>query len=124
MVSCRMTYEQRAEVAKNAVSQQLLKLMTKKKSNLAIAADVASTKQLLALADQVCLSTHLLLRYCMSQTQLKSNDSSCARQGALAHALVRPQPDSASLPGSGCCHAFDGFIEIAAAEYARADCNG
>ena len=48
------TFEQRAEVAQNAVAKRLFQLMVKKQSNLAVAADVPSSKDLLTLADQVC----------------------------------------------------------------------
>lgn len=51
----RFTFEQRAKVAVNAVSQRLFELMVRKKSNLALAADVPSSQQLLTLAEQVCV---------------------------------------------------------------------
>jgi uridine monophosphate synthetase len=49
----RLPYEERIQHAKCALSRQLLELMVRKQSNLAVAADVASADQMLALADKV-----------------------------------------------------------------------
>src|SRR3989338_6622027 len=60
----RSTYQQRANTAKHPLTQQLLQLMADKQTNLAVAVDVTSMKELLALADQVgpficVLKTHI-----------------------------------------------------------------
>lgn len=47
------TYEQRAEVVKNAVAKRLLRVMSEKKTNLAVAADVTTTKEVIDLAEAV-----------------------------------------------------------------------
>ena len=47
----RMRYEERAEHAQNLAGRALLALMARKRSNLAVAADVPSLEALLALAD-------------------------------------------------------------------------
>ena len=49
---CRFPYEQRAALAKNAAGRRLFELMATKRSNLAVAADVATVEEMLALADQ------------------------------------------------------------------------
>ena len=48
----RFPYEQRAALAKNAAGRRLFELMAAKRSNLAVAADVATVEEMLALADQ------------------------------------------------------------------------
>ena len=48
---CRMRFEERAEHAQNAAGRALLQLMARKRSNLAVAADVASFEKVLAIAD-------------------------------------------------------------------------
>jgi len=58
------TYSQRAELCSNPTAHQLLKLMDEKQTNLAIAADVISKKELLKIADElgpeICvLKTHI-----------------------------------------------------------------
>lgn len=54
-----LTYSQRADLSANPVAKRLLKLMDKKKSNLCLALDVTSKKQLLYLADllgpEICI---------------------------------------------------------------------
>jgi len=60
----RLTYEERAPMAKNAMGRQLFELMAKKKTNLSVAADVGSAEEMLALADAVgpyiaVLKTHV-----------------------------------------------------------------
>lgn len=49
----RLSYEERAGHAKNALGKQLFELMARKKSNLAVAADVSTSAAVLQLADQV-----------------------------------------------------------------------
>ena len=46
-------------MSQNALSRQLLQLMLKKKSNLAVAADVATAKEMLQIAEQA--REHLVL---------------------------------------------------------------
>uniref|UniRef100_A0A7S1ET95 Uridine 5'-monophosphate synthase n=1 Tax=Timspurckia oligopyrenoides TaxID=708627 RepID=A0A7S1ET95_9RHOD len=59
-----LSYEKRAEsLVKNAVGRRLLQLMVEKQSNLCVAADVSTMKELLALAESIgseicCLKTH------------------------------------------------------------------
>ena len=60
----RMTYEERAPLAKNVLGKQLFELMARKKTNLSVAADVETPEAMLALADavgpHVCvLKTHV-----------------------------------------------------------------
>lgn len=49
----RLPYEERAGHAKNALGKQLFELMARKKSNLAVAADVSTSAAVLQLAEQV-----------------------------------------------------------------------
>lgn len=49
----RLSYAERAKVARNETGRRTLEVMARKRSNLAVAADVNSTDQLLALADKV-----------------------------------------------------------------------
>jgi len=49
----RQRFEERAQAAQNAAGRRLLELMARKRSNLAVAADVADPAALLRLADQV-----------------------------------------------------------------------
>ena len=49
----RLPYQERAALARNSMGRRLFELMAAKKSNLSVAADVASTDELLALADAV-----------------------------------------------------------------------
>ncbi|KAK9831999.1 hypothetical protein WJX81_007379 [Elliptochloris bilobata] len=51
--AARLPFEERAKAAQNAAGQRLLELMARKRSNLAVAADVADTAAMLRLADQV-----------------------------------------------------------------------
>ncbi|ODV92448.1 hypothetical protein CANCADRAFT_86916 [Tortispora caseinolytica NRRL Y-17796] len=58
------TFKERAETAKSAVMAQLFNLMSEKKTNLCVSADVTTTKELLELADKVgpyicVLKTHI-----------------------------------------------------------------
>jgi uridine monophosphate synthetase len=48
-----VTYEKRVDIAANPVAKALLRLMADKKTNLAVAADVTTTAELLGLADSV-----------------------------------------------------------------------
>lgn len=50
--ACRLTYEERAGLAKNSVAKQCLEIMARKKTNLAVAADVATADEMLRLAEQ------------------------------------------------------------------------
>jgi len=49
----RLTYEERAAVAQNPMAKQCLELMARKRTNLSVAADVATAEEMLQLADQV-----------------------------------------------------------------------
>ena len=49
----RLPFEARAQAAQNAAGRRLLELMARKRSNLAVAADVADPAAMLRLADQV-----------------------------------------------------------------------
>lgn len=60
----RLTYEERAPLAKNSLGRQLFELMARKKTNLCVAADIGSPEEMLKLADavgpHVCvLKTHV-----------------------------------------------------------------
>ena len=60
----RLSYEERAPMAKNTMGRQLFELMAKKKTNLSVAADVGSAEEMLKLADAVgpyiaVLKTHV-----------------------------------------------------------------
>lgn len=50
--ACRLTYEERAGLAKNSVAKRCFEIMARKKTNLAVAADVATADEMLALAEQ------------------------------------------------------------------------
>jgi hypothetical protein len=50
---CRLRYEERAALAQNAVGRRLLELMARKRTNLSVAADVATVEEMLELADKV-----------------------------------------------------------------------
>ncbi len=63
-VKKRMSYDDRAPLAKNPMGRQLFELMAKKKTNLSVAADVGSAEEMLQLADKVgpyiaVLKTHV-----------------------------------------------------------------
>lgn len=47
----RLSYEARAGLAKNAVARECLELMARKKTNLAVAADVSTADEMLRLAE-------------------------------------------------------------------------
>lgn len=49
----RLRYEERAGLAQNPLGKQLLELMARKRSNLSVAADVATVEEMLELADKV-----------------------------------------------------------------------
>jgi orotidine 5'-phosphate decarboxylase subfamily 1 len=58
------TFQQRAQLCQNAVAKQLFALMQTKQTNLCVAADVTSSKELLQLADEIgpeicVLKTHV-----------------------------------------------------------------
>jgi hypothetical protein len=48
---CRLPFEERAAVAQNAAGKRLLELMARKRTNLAVAADVATVEEMLRIAD-------------------------------------------------------------------------
>ena len=49
----RLTYGERAKLAKCGLAAQCLELMERKKTNLSVAADVDTAEEMLALADKV-----------------------------------------------------------------------
>lgn len=51
----RISYEKRQRHAKNAAGKKLLNIIAQKQSNLAVAADVATTEEMLTIADQVIM---------------------------------------------------------------------
>ncbi|GAB4821758.1 hypothetical protein N2152v2_008804 [Parachlorella kessleri] len=51
--SKRLRYEERAGLAQNPLGRRLFELMVRKRSNLSVAADVATVDEMLALADKV-----------------------------------------------------------------------
>jgi Orotidine 5'-phosphate decarboxylase / HUMPS family len=60
----RLTYEARAALAQNAMAKRCLELMAEKETNLAVAVDVATADEMLAIADKVgphvcVLKTHV-----------------------------------------------------------------
>lgn len=64
MLTISRTYKQRADSCKTVIAKQLLELLDKKKTNLALSADVTSASELLQLADllgpDICvLKTHI-----------------------------------------------------------------
>jgi len=48
---CRLTYEARSAVAKNSVAKLCFEIMARKRTNLAVAADVATADEMLQLAE-------------------------------------------------------------------------
>lgn len=50
----RLSYEARAALAQNALGKRCLELMARKKTNLAVAADVPTAAEMLEIADKVC----------------------------------------------------------------------
>lgn len=71
----RFPFELRAGIAGNTISRQLFELMVRKRSNLALAADVATSEQLLRLAEQACFLpvAHLHLSLSTSRALLHEN---------------------------------------------------
>lgn len=67
---CRLPYEERAGLAKNALGKQLFELMARKQSNLAVAADVPTSAAVLQLADQVCAARSSSITY-LTQAPLR-----------------------------------------------------
>jgi len=49
--SCRLPFEERAALSQNAAGRKLLELMARKRTNLAVAADVATVEEMLRIAD-------------------------------------------------------------------------
>ena len=56
MAARRLPYEERAGLAKCELGRTLFQLMARKQTNLAVAADVPTCAQVLALADQARVS--------------------------------------------------------------------
>ena len=50
-VICRMPFEERAQLAQNACGKRLFELMARKRSNLAVAADVGTVQEVLRIAE-------------------------------------------------------------------------
>mmetsp|Transcript_40560 Transcript_40560/g.114874 ORF Transcript_40560/g.114874 Transcript_40560/m.114874 type:complete len:586 (-) Transcript_40560:432-2189(-) len=60
----RLTYKERAKLAKNAMGTRMFETMARKKTNLSVAADYTSAEKVLELADKIgphicCLKTHV-----------------------------------------------------------------
>ena len=58
--ACRFSFEQRAELAQCPLGKQLFELMAQKRTNLAVAADVPTAREMLQLADLVTPLEELL----------------------------------------------------------------
>jgi hypothetical protein len=52
-VRCRLTYEARIEAAANPMARRCLEIMARKRTNLSVAADVATADEMLELAEKV-----------------------------------------------------------------------
>ncbi len=50
-VICRIPFEERAQLAQNACGKRLFELMARKRSNLAVAADVGTVQEVLRIAE-------------------------------------------------------------------------
>ncbi len=50
---CRVPYEARVEKAQNAMARRCFEIMARKRTNLSVAADVATAEEMLSLADAV-----------------------------------------------------------------------
>lgn len=48
---CRLPFEERANLCQNAAGRKLLELMARKRTNLAVAADVNTVEEMLRIAD-------------------------------------------------------------------------
>lgn len=88
--TCRLSYEKRQRHAKNAAGRKLLQIISRKQSNLAVAADVATIDEMLSIADQVSLSASQGINAFLTHTQ-------------ALHKPVRQMP---KLVPSPCSHAF------------------
>lgn len=68
---CSLTYETRAAAAVNPMARACLELMARKRTNLSVAADVATAEEMLEIADKVCVgdeglsNTHSAYCSCM-----------------------------------------------------------
>lgn len=52
----KCTFESRIATTNHPLARKLFELMSSKKTNLCVAADVTTSQELLALADKVCLN--------------------------------------------------------------------
>jgi uridine monophosphate synthetase len=71
--AARLSYEERAGLCKNSVAKQCFEIMARKRTNLAVAADVATADEMLALAEQT--GPHI----CVFKTHVDIFDR-CARE--------------------------------------------
>jgi len=92
-----MTYEARAELAKNPLGRRLFELMARKRTNLSVAADVQTADDMIALADKVgphvaVLKTHVDVFDTWTEEHARTLRELADKHGTLLNSTARVLP--------------------------------